>query len=81
MLHGKKRHKSVSSVAHYVVILHRVRLDEEKSKKFAGLVQKNSFLAPHNCTVFVVAWQKAQQNSVNHEKECNKLDLTAAQCF
>jgi len=64
MLHGKKDIRASPVVL--TMWSPTVQLDEEKSKN-AGLAQKNSFLAPHNCTVFVVAGRR-HRNSVNREK-------------
>jgi len=59
-------------------------LDEEKSK-CASLAQENGFGSAYNWTVYGVASTKALQRVLHMHKErkreCNKYDLTAAQCF
>jgi len=62
-----------SSSAQYMICT--VKLDEEKSKH-PGLVQENGF----RFTIIAVAGTDIA-TACTCRKECNKYDLTAAQCF
>jgi hypothetical protein len=48
-----------------------------KKSKCAGLAQEIGFSAPNSCSLPWLA--KAQRSCAPPKKECNKLDLTAAQ--
>jgi hypothetical protein len=50
-----------------------------KKSKFAGLAQETGFFAPNSCSL---PWLvKGTTQLCTSKKECNKLDLTAAQYF
>jgi hypothetical protein len=52
-----------------------------KKSKCAGLAQETTFSAPNLCSLAVTGKRRNTVVHLQKKKECNKLDLTAAQYF